>query len=533
MYRAKKFLVYIAGVTIFALMAVITLSCMKKAIKDDSLISVEPLILRVMKEWKIPGLAIAIVKDGQTVMAKGFGVSDLETQKKVDIDTIFRIGSCAKAFTATSVGMLIDQSKRKQKITWDDPIRKHVPWFKMHDGYVTDHATIRDALLHRTGIPTEEIIFELGLKRSRKEAVEGLRYVRPSKEFRTEWQYSNLMYTTVGFLIENKIGASWENFVTKNLFTPLKMKRSNFLAGRLKEIKNSASPYEIKKGKIRTAYFRDISIYGPAGGINSTVSDMANWIKLNLNNGKFEGKKIVSPEIMKEVHKPQIIAAGYGDKENPIGCYALGWGFRVYRGHRLLSHAGGVLGFTSMVCILPENNVGIVILANLSDADNALDAIQTSIIDRLLGLEYIDWYSKNKLETEKDIKEKEEGLKKRRIRREEKRHKGQKFKLPIDSLVGTFDNSLYGVIEIKKINDNELKMKWGSLTASLRHYHDNVFETVNSLRGGMSFEELDDEDIEVKVMKDLVIGIVIDGIEFQRKTEVAMIIKLHDRPRQP
>jgi CubicO group peptidase (beta-lactamase class C family) len=347
-------------------------------------------IKQTINQWNVPGLAIAIVKDGEVIFSQGFGFRDLENGLKVTPKTFFAISSCTKAFTATAAGILVDGGK----LDWDTPIRFYLPSFKMYDPFASERMTVRDLLTHRSGLSAHDKIWYNSLL-TREELFDRLQYIKPNKDFRSVFQYQNIMYMVVGYLIAHIGGTSWEEFVRQKILAPLEMQDTNFSLDVSKETDDYAVPYT--KGindEIKRSHFHNTENIGPAGSINSTIQDMAKWLLFNLNKGKWNNKQIISSDSLKEIHSPQItVPLPIKYKEFHYTSYGMGWFVTCYRGHLLLYHSGGIDGFISWVSFMPNDNIGVVILTN-NDSNPLPTIIGYNAYDRLLGLEPISWNSR-------------------------------------------------------------------------------------------------------------------------------------------
>lgn len=260
---------------------------------------------QVMKDWHVPGLAVAIVKDGQVVYAKGFGYRDVKKELKVTPDTLFAIGSCSKAFTATALAILAGEGK----LDWDKSVRDYLPDFRLHDAYATAQLRPRDLVTHQSGLPRHDLIW-YGSPLSRKELFDRLHHLEPSKPLHAKYQYNNLMFMTAGVLIERISGSTWEEFVRRRILDPLGMKTSTFSVNDSQKTSNFSLPYQEQKGEVKEIPFRNIDAIGPAGSINSSVNEMTRWLLVQLGKGKFEGRQVIPEKNLGEVHAPQIVAGG-------------------------------------------------------------------------------------------------------------------------------------------------------------------------------------------------------------------------------
>jgi len=452
------------------LLAVPILSAPKEAKKPD-LKGFPEQVTKLVSDWKVPGLAISIIKDGKVIFAEGFGYRDVKQNLKVTPHTLFAIGSCTKAFTATAMGMLVDEGK----VEWDKPVRNYLPTFKLQDVVASERMTPRDLLTHRSGLPRHELVWYAS-PASRKEIFDRLQYLEPSKDFRAVMQYQNMMFMTAGYLVGEVAGTGWEAFIQNRIFGPLEMKESNVSVTETPKAADFALPYQEKKDKVEPIPFRNIDTIGPAGSINSNVLDMANWVLMNLNKGKFKDKQIVSEAALTEIHSPQAVMPSpiqYDEILYPN--YGMGWAIVPYRGHLLLEHGGGIDGFIAMVAFLPRDNVGAVILSN-SGSTPLPSIVLYNIIDRMMGLSPIDWSKRIKDQMDKAKAEAEKA--KKEIDKDRK--PDTKPSHPLEDYVGDYQDPGYGTISIIKEGD-QLKVKFNSFDLTLNHYHYDTFELFNEL----------------------------------------------------
>ncbi|MBM3285296.1 MAG: beta-lactamase family protein, partial [Candidatus Aminicenantes bacterium] len=379
----KRIQVFLAFFLIMAILAGTVDSAPGEQKKPD-LKGFNEFVTKGMADWKVPGMAISIVKDGKVIFAEGFGFRDVKQGLKVTPQTLFAIGSCSKAFTATAVGILADEGK----VDWDKPVRTYLPSFKLQDVVASERMTPRDLLSHRSGLPRHDLMW-YGSSYTRKELFDRLQYLKPNKDFRAVWQYQNLMFMTAGYLVGEMAGTTWEDFVRNRILEPLDMKETNFSVNDSQKAADFALPYREKKEQVEQIPFRNIDAIGPAGSINSSVVEMANWVMLNLNKGKFKDKQVISEGALAQIQSPQMLMPTPIQYDELLyASYGMGWMVVPYRGHLLLQHGGGIDGFTALVAFLPRDNIGAVILTNMNGT--ALPSIILyNILDRLLGLSQV------------------------------------------------------------------------------------------------------------------------------------------------
>jgi CubicO group peptidase (beta-lactamase class C family) len=406
-----------------------------------------------MKAFEVPGMAVAIVKDGSIVVAKGYGVRKLGDGTPVDEFTMFAIGSNTKAFTTAALATLVDQGR----LFWDDRVYERLPGFVMYDPYVSHEMTIRDLLTHRSGMGLGEgdLLFWPHSTYKREDIIYKLRFMKPQSSFRSHYAYDNLLYMTAGQVIPAVTGISWDDYIRQHIFEPLGMKHSTVSSHDFKPGDNYAFPHSRVDGKLQVIPLEDLDNVGPAGSINSCAADMAKWVQLQLNRGKFGDRegRLFSEQRSLEMWSPQTILptgnpppALSGLKTN-FADYALGWALREYHGRKLVGHTGGVGGFVSRVMLVPEENVGVVILTNAEEG-GAFDAILYHVLDHYIRLPAMDWIGAYKAIKEREEKDAAETMKKA----EGARAANSKPSLPLEKYAGSYNDAWYGPISIRSEN---------------------------------------------------------------------------------
>lgn len=416
-----------------------------------------------LQEWRVPGMAISIVKDGKPLYSNGYGFRDPEKGLKMEADTLYRIASNTKAFVALSLAILVDEGK----LDWDKPVRSYIPYFKLQDSYATENVTPRDLLCHRTGLPAHD--GSLHQFKTRKEMVENLQYLEPSYPIRTKLQYNNLMYMTAGHLVDCITGEKWEKLVQERIFNPLSMQKSNFSFVKSRLTDNYAECFYMKDNEVRRFKYNGGTdpeyIYprSPASGINTTANELSNWMIMQLNKGEFNGKKIASEKAFSEMHTLQMIDNWNSPyTEHGESACGLGWFIWSYRGHKLVLHAGF---FGSQVLLIPNKNIGIAVLPTLGSGFT--DAVFYNILDRLLVLEQVDWNTR-KLKEAEDAKKSQTG-------NESKPIPGTSPSHILSDYCGKYTNPGYGEFIIK-LEDGRLVTEDEGHVHLLRHYHYDTFE---------------------------------------------------------
>ncbi|HCI82966.1 MAG TPA: serine hydrolase [Ktedonobacter sp.] len=429
--------------------------------------SFDDFVRTTMQEWKLPGLAIAIVKDGNILFSQGFGKRNIAQDLDVTPKTLFAIGSCTKAFTATAMGILVDEGK----LDWDTPVRNYLPSFKMHDTVATERMTSRDLLTHRSGLPRHDLAW-YNSSRSRKEMFDSLQYLEPTKDFRTFWQYQNLMYMTAGYLVGEIAGTSWEEFVQQRILTPLGMTTSTYTIAGMRQTDDNALPYKEVKDEVQeTHYYEAFDAVAPAGAINSSVEEMCAWLLLQMNKGKHGNTQIVSEAQLAQIHTPyMVIPDPKRYTELSYVNYALGWMVYAYKGNTVVQHSGGIDGFSALTTFLPDDKLGIVVLTNMGSCP-VHTIITNNAIERLLGLEQGDWNTRVK----KQVEETKEVLAKAKEQHLSDRISDTHPSHKLDAYTGEFENPGYGKLSVEQVN-GRLQVTYNTFTRALTHYHYDIFE---------------------------------------------------------
>ncbi|TDE42269.1 serine hydrolase [Flavobacterium rhamnosiphilum] len=371
---------------------------------------VDELVDRTLKTFNVPGIAVAIVKDGKIIHAKGYGVKSILTNEKVDANTLFGIASNSKAFTSAALAMLVDEGKVK----WDDKVIKNLPNFKMYNEYVTNEFTIRDLLTHRSGLGLgagDLMWWPGGSNFTPKDIIENLQYLKPVSAFRTQYDYDNLLYIVAGEVIRVASGLSWCDFVEQRMMKPLEMNNSAASFVRLKDTTNIIVPHVPIDGKLKVISRYKNQILDPAGGIYSSVNDMSKWMIMQLNNGKYgaENQQLFSEKEHNEMWTPQTImpVTTKPPYNTHFRSYGLGWYLTDEKGYKQVRHSGSLEGIVTLVTLLPELNLGIIVLTN-QQSGAAFYAISNTIKDSYLGIksdDYVTVYS-NRVKASEDSADK-------------------------------------------------------------------------------------------------------------------------------
>lgn len=349
--------------------------------------AIDSLVERSLRAFHVPGIAVAVIKDGKVVLAKGYGVRSLRTNVPVDAHTLFGIASNTKAFTATALGILVDQGK----LHWDDKVRDYIPEFQLYDPYVTESFTIRDLLTHRSGMGLgagDLMLWPDSNYFSLQDIIHNLRYLKPVSGFRAEYAYDNNLYIIAGEVVHRISGQSWEDFVEQHIMQPLEMNESAPSFDLLKDTSNIIDGHEIVDGKLQVVKRDKLHASHPAGGINANVIDLSKWVLMHLAGGAYGGGRLISVESHKELWTPQTIIPVYGPGLYNTHFRDYGFGFVLsdVMGYKQVTHNGGLAGMVTQLTMIPELQLGIIVLTNQDDV-GALNAITNQIQDGYLGIQ--------------------------------------------------------------------------------------------------------------------------------------------------
>ncbi len=413
--------------------------------QTDPLQGLDDYIIDAMDDWRLPGLAIAVVRGDSVLYAKGYGVKDITTGEPVDEHTLFAIASNSKAYTATAVGMLVQAGQ----LDWDDQVIEYLPRFHLHDAAATGMLTVRDLMGHKAGYRTwEGDLLWWGSDYSRDEILRRYRYLEAPYSFRSRYGYNNILFLAAGQLIPELTGISWDDYITEKILLPLKMVRTTTHVSDLEARDNVAMPHMLVDDEVVPIPYRDVDNIGPAAALNSSAWEAAQWIKLQLAYGKYNGVQVVDSSIILATRTPQTaIPVSMADQKtfpstHFMAC-GMGWFMRDYQGALMISHGGSMDGMMSMTGFMPEKDLGIVVLSNYDD-QSLYWALFVQLFDRFLGVEEHDW-SEYYLQRYKDNKVK---TTEKKAESAKQRAKESKPSLQLDAYTGKYENDYYGTASV-------------------------------------------------------------------------------------
>jgi len=464
--RARDFL----RLSIFSMLAV--WFPIASAESKGSLDGFDDFMAKAMAEFKVPGAAVAVVKDGKVVFAKGYGYRDVARKLPVTGATLFPIASITKSFTVTALGTLVDQGK----LDWDKPVREYLPGFRMYDPVATEQLTTRDMVTHRSGLPRHDLVW-YSSSFTREQLVERLRYMEANKPIRSEFQYNNLMFVTAGYLGGRIAGSSWEDLVRQRVLEPLGMTNTKFSSEEARKTPDYALPYrKNRKTEVVSAIeFSRWGDVGPAGAMNSSIDDMAKYLLMHANKGNVGGKQVLGKNNADQMQSPQMVIQGSPlFAEQSETSYGMGLFIETYRGHKHVNHGGNLDGFSLQLSFLPNDGIGVVVLTNLSGTF-LRDLVPYEVYDRLLGLQSVDWVQRFR-EIERKSRDQE-------LNAEKKGYTGQKTGThpthDLTEYTGEFEHPAYGTMAIRLESTggaNKLFMKLNDVERPLEHFHYDTFQ---------------------------------------------------------
>lgn len=428
--------------------------------------SLDQYLQQQQQKWKIPALAVAIIKDGEVVKQYVNGVTDINSNTPIDQNTLFMIGSNTKAFTAILAATLASEDAFSLK----DPVKKWLPYFKLSDPYLTEHVDIVDVLSHRVGFETFQGDFlNFDNELTSEEIIKKFALIEPTHQYRETWGYFNTGYTIAGQIIEKATGQDWATQLSSRIFTPLGMNHSLALSRQMPLATNRTKAHTVIDGEVVVIDYGDIDATAAAGSISSSIHDMSIWVKTLLNNGKFQQKQIIPQQAIEATITPRTIN---GSANDPFRLYGMGWDIVNHEGHRLIMHTGGIHGYVTSVTTVPEKNLGVVILTN-TDSNYLFEGMKYDILHPFLALPqrrlsdlYHTYYTMNKERDKAQLQAYKAQIAKKLLP-----------EIPLASFQGRYRNKVYGYLDIQE-KDSGLFITFEhhkDLTVGLKHLENNTF----------------------------------------------------------
>lgn len=440
--------------------------------------SLDQYINRAMTNWRIPGLAVCVVKDNQVVLMKGYGIKEMGLNERVDENTLFMIGSNTKAFTATAIAMLASEDK----LSLDDKVTKYFPWFKLNDKPAGEMTTVRDLLCHRLGLKTFQGDFTFyNSDLTRLQVTEKMAQLKAPYPFRTKWGYSNSAFLTAGEIIPRVAGKAWEVYMKENIFAPLGMSNTLALTTEMPKSLNRTVAHTFVDERLSPVPYGQLDNMAPAMSISSSITDMSKWVNALLNNGKVGPRQVIPATAIAATRSPQNVVGmvrrlnGKTDYE----LYGLGWFLQNYAGHNLVMHDGGITGYVSSVTLVPDENLGIIILTN-TDQNELYEALRWELTDVFLKMPFRN-YSEQYLSRSKNQKTVE-------LQADKKLRDSVALNLQpvpfVSNYTGTYHNDIYGNITVTRGLNNDLEMRF--------EHHPRMFAKLQPLGGSRFYTTFSD-----------------------------------------
>lgn len=430
----------------------------------------DQLVQRALSAWQVPGVAVAIVSRERILYLKGHGVRQLGRKDPVTPDTLFLLGSGSKPFTSLLLAILVDQGL----IHWDDPVRRHLPYFHLSDPLADANVTLRDLLCHRTGLDHHDLLWYRA-PWSQEEMIRRVGRLPLSRSFRAAFQYQSILYAAAGHAAAAAAGASWEDLMRQRVLRPLNMKRTTVISAETAQLEDRATPHKrTAAGRIVPLPWYEFPEGNPAGSLCSCARDLAQFLRLQLGNGEYQGQRLVSAESLGETRTPQIVipVKGVIRDMNPYTLqmsYGLGWVIQDYRGELLQLHGGAIDGFRCQMTLVPRRQLGIAILSNLAETPMNM-ALTNTLLDDLLGLPAKDWHAHYAAL----VAANEKAAQAAEAARLARRHLGTRPSRELAAYVGVYEDPAYGACRVT-LEKGQLYWHWSSFHCPLEHFHFDTF----------------------------------------------------------
>lgn len=496
----------------------------QKSSPDSRLRDIDKELQMVLDTWKAAGFAVAVVEKNKIIYAKGFGYRDYEKKLPVTPNTLFAIGSCTKAFTSGLLGVLREQSK----VDFDKAPREYVPGLSYFNNEMNNEIIVKDLMAHRTGLPRHDYSWYLFPSHDKDSLLNRIQFQEPFTGVRRAWYYNNFMFLLQGIIAEKITGKTWEENIREHFLTPLNMSTSNFSIPEMKKAVEPSLGYGLSDDKIEKMDYYDIAGMSPAGSINSSVNEMAMWLRAWIHGGKFDGKQVLPASYVRDAISAQMpVGGGLPTAEHPdvhVSNYGFGWFLASYKGHYRVEHGGNIDGFSASASFFPTDSIGIVVLTN-QNASVVPDLVRNILSDRMLKTAKTDWIKEYKDRRDKGQKERMAAQKSKK----DNAVKGTHTSHPLSDYTGRFEYPGYGKFDIILRNDSMYAV-FKTRKVWLRHRHYDVFDafpvrngkadTTNAIDPKFNFGTNDMGEIATVALK---LEYTLDPLEFTRSVVAAPI----------
>jgi CubicO group peptidase (beta-lactamase class C family) len=470
----KKLYFVLIGLTIFVSLANAQGVDRSKFISD----SLDNYVNRALTNWRIPGAAVCVVKDGKVVVMKGYGIKELGLNNKVDENTLFMIGSNSKAFTATALAMLPAQGK----LSLDDKVTKYIPEFKLDNKFAGEDAMIRDLLCHRIGFRTFQGDFTFyNSNLTREQVIEKMSHVKAAFPFRAKWGYTNSAFLTAGQIIPKVTGKTWEVYLKENIFAPLGMTNTLALSADIGKSLNRTAAHTLVDGHLTAIPYCQIDGLAPAGAISSSANDMSKWVLALLNDGKVGDRQVIPSAAIQATRQPQDVVGSttHLNGQTDYELYGLGWFLEDYENRRIVMHTGGVNGYVTSVTLVPKEHLGIVVLTN-TDQNAFFEALKWDLLDAYFKRPFTDYSDKylSRFKAQQDA----EQLTDKKLRDTVALNRPPT--LLAAQYTGKYVNDLYGSMTVTQGANNDLEMRF--------EHHPKMYARLQPLGGNRFYVTFSD-----------------------------------------
>jgi CubicO group peptidase (beta-lactamase class C family) len=440
------------------------------AAQSAPLAGLDQAVAEGMRDWQVPGLALAVVRGDSVLFMRGYGTTRIGGTEPVDAHTNFAIASTSKAFTTAALAQLVDEGR----LGWDDPVSEHLPWFALDDPYVTRALTIRDLVTHRAGAARFDNLW-IASDFDRRETLERLRHLPQANGFRDRYGYNNHLYIVAGEVVGELAGSSWDDVLDERIFGPLGMGRSTSRTAVVEARGNVAESHTRVAGGVQAVPRRDYDNIGGAGAVWSNAHDLSRWMRMHLNRGTLDGVRILDEERFDEMYAPQTVipldsVARRLHPTNHFAAYALGWRVQDFHGRKLVHHSGSINYTRTHVTLVPDEGIGIAIIANQSSSNLQL-ALTWWILDALQGRQPADWSG---LYLELQARNDERSARTAR-ELEEARLPGAGPSLAPEGYAGRYEDPLFGEVRVTAEGEGLVLRYSSEYVADLEHWHQDQF----------------------------------------------------------